>query len=153
VHSHFQSQLPSSTSSLSAVVAVVAQTPVAVVAVVESPTELMFQLPQVRLLSSPMAQVVRQELLVLDRHLRSVAAFIQQAAAPVVPHIQLAVPAHRHVLPVEREHQREAEEAMAPVELHRMVAWVRLEQFYQLLELQLCMEPAAAVVAMTAVAD
>jgi hypothetical protein len=138
---------------LSAVVAVVAQTPVAVVALEESPTELMFQLPQVRLLSSLMAQVVQQEPPVLDRHLLSVAAFIQQAAAPVVPHIQLVVPAHRHVLPVEREHQREAEEAMAPVELRRMGAWVRLEQFYQLLELQLCMEPAAAVVAMTAAAD
>jgi hypothetical protein len=71
----------------------------------------------------------------------------------VVPHIQLVVPAHRHVLPVEREHQREAEEAMAPVELRRMGAWVRLEQFYQLLELQLCMEPAVVVVAMTAAAD
>jgi hypothetical protein len=138
---------------LSAAVAVVAPMPVAVVAVVESPTELMFQLPQVRLSSSPMAQVVRQELPVLDRHLRSVAAFIQQAVAPVVPHIQLVVPVHRHVLPVEREHQLEAEEAMAPVELRRVVAWVRLEQFYQLLELQLCMEPAVAVVDMTAAVD
>jgi hypothetical protein len=125
---------------------------VAVVAVAESPTELMFQLPQVRLLSSPMAQVAQQELPALDPHLLSVVVFTQQAAVAVVPLIRAVVPVLLLVQQEELELQRVAVVVMVPEELRRMVAWVRPEPSFQSLALQLCMEQAAVAAVMTELA-
>ena len=96
-----------------------------------------------------MAQAAQQELPALDPHLLSVAAFTQQAVAPVVPHIQVVVPVRLLVQQEEPELQRVAVVVMVPEELRRMVAWVRPEPSFQSPALQLCMEQAVVAAVMT----
>jgi hypothetical protein len=106
-----------------------------------------------RLLLSPMAQVAPPELRAQGQHLLSEKVSTQQVVEQVVQHIQPAELVPLRALLEELEVRQVVAVEMEQVELRRMAAWVRREQFSRSVVRQQCMEPVAAVAVMTAPAD